>query len=43
METKVPQISPAPLDARSKLLRQQIVNVLKFSRRGHVGASFSLV
>ncbi|MDE2223600.1 MAG: transketolase [Candidatus Omnitrophica bacterium] len=32
-----------PLDARSKLLRQKIVNVFKYSRRGHVGAAFSLV
>jgi transketolase len=32
-----------PLDARSKSLRRTIVAILKSSRRGHVGAAFSLV
>lgn len=31
------------LDSRSKLLRQTIVRILAASRRGHVGAAFSLV
>jgi len=43
MEAKSLLASSTALDARSKLLRQQIVKVLKFSRRGHVGAAFSLV
>ncbi len=32
-----------PLDQRSKDLRKTIIHVLKAGRRGHVGASFSLV
>lgn len=32
-----------PLDQRSKDLRKTIIQVLKAGRRGHVGASFSLV
>lgn len=32
-----------PLDQRSKDLRKTIVQVLKAGRRGHIGASFSLV
>jgi transketolase len=31
------------MDSRSKQLRQTIVRILKSSRRGHVGAAFSLV
>ena len=34
---------PIVLDTRSKLLRQAVVRTLAFSRRGHVGAAFSLV
>lgn len=34
---------PTPLDDRSRALRRTIVDVLKASRRGHVGPSFSLV
>ncbi len=31
------------MDQRSKLLRQTVVRILKASRRGHLGAAFSLV
>jgi len=31
------------LDQRSKYLRRRIIEILKFARRGHVGAAFSLV
>ena len=41
METKA--VYQSGLDARSRLLRQTIVRILKSARRGHVGASFSLV
>jgi len=43
MTTKSLDISSAPLDARSKYLRRKIVDILKFGRRGHIGAAFSLV
>lgn len=33
----------APLDARSRDLRKTIVEMLRFSRRGHLGSAFSLV
>ena len=32
-----------PLDARSLALRRSVVDVLRSSRRGHVGAAFSLI
>lgn len=32
-----------PLDKRSRMLRQRVVDVLKYSRRGHVGPTFSLL
>jgi len=31
------------LDTRSRLLRQTVVRILAYSRRGHVGAAFSLI
>ena len=43
MEVKCPTQFSADLDARSKLLRRNIVRILQSSRRGHVGAAFSLV
>src|SRR5882762_6280627 len=38
-----PYIKASPMDSRSKQLRQTIVRILEASRRGHVGAAFSLV
>jgi transketolase len=43
MEVKYQPQPAAGLDARSKHLRQTIVRILNSSRRGHVGAAFSLV
>jgi transketolase len=37
------QKNSPPLDRRSKELRKVVVNALRADRRGHVGASFSLV
>ena len=33
----------SPLDTRSKALRQTIVRMMEFSRRGHLGSAFSIV
>ncbi len=38
-----PELKPAVLDERSLALRRIIVDMLRHSRRGHVGAAFSLV
>ena len=36
-------VNTTTLDARSKLLRQQIVRMLEAGKRGHIGSAFSLV
>jgi len=43
MDVKYQSKFTTPLDARSKLLRQTVVRILKSARRGHVGAAFSLI
>ncbi len=43
MTESISATNAPPLDSRSKALRKRILDVLSHSRRGHVGASFSLV
>lgn len=41
-QIKVP-VNTTSLDARSRLIRQQIVRMLEAAKRGHIGSAFSLV